>query len=136
MNEGSPPKITIRLNIASAGNGLPTLNRKQLARITKRSKPVDIYTIEGSPKYSVGRVLRYELTGDDLWAWCELDARAEGARAMAMLGSTPDGSIEIKAVVLSNLPKAMLEAAGAGLSFQEAQHYAINRSAWKRRSPS
>jgi hypothetical protein len=135
MNEGTP-KITIRLNIASAGNGLPTVTREQLARIAESSALVDVYAMGGSPERPVGRVLSYEMTGDDLWAVCELDERAPGARATALIAQSPDGSAQIKAVVLSSLQKAMLEAAGAGLSFEQAEHYSVSRSAWKRRKPS
>jgi hypothetical protein len=135
MNEG-PPKITIRLNISSAGNGLPTVTREQLARIAESSALVDVYVMGGSLEHPVGRVLSYEMAGDDLWAVCELDERARGARAMALLAQSPDGSIQIKAVVLSDLPTATLEAAGAGLTFEQSEHYAVSRSAWKRRKPS
>lgn len=44
MAEGNP-RATVRLNIASAGNGLPTITREQLAVIAARAEPVDVYAM-------------------------------------------------------------------------------------------
>lgn len=128
--------MLIRMNIASAGNGLPRISVEQLATMAKQSEPVDIFTVAAGADRPVGRAMRYELVGDDLWAYCELDERATGARAAAMIIELPDGTLTIKAVWLSELPRAWIEAVGANLSFEEAQHYTFSRAAWKRRPPS
>jgi hypothetical protein len=142
LNEMPPPgsedlrRITIRLNIASAGNGLPSRTLEELTAIARRGTPVDIYTEAGGVDRPVGRALRYEMSGDDLWAICDLDVGAQRARAAAVLARQPDGILKLAAVWLTDLERPMIETVGAGLTYPEAQQYALGRSAWKRRGTS
>ena len=93
-----------------------------LARMTAR---VDILsTVQGR---KVGVCDSYWLDGEDLWAeaWLDDDADCSAGIHAESVIAMKDGAPILCAVVLTSLPRGMLQAAPVGASFTEAVRFAV-----------
>lgn len=106
------------LNIASVAPSFPLPMLKELARSTAR---VTVFSVARGCE--VGSCRRYWLDRDDLWteAWLTEDApeATPGLHGEAVI-AMKHGSAVLCAVVLTTMPRGMLQQAALGKSFTDA----------------
>lgn len=109
------PAITTWMNIASA-NDDATWSTLALLVARLGVRQVDVRSVMHGPAVVVGRCLRYEMRGGDVWAqvqiddWPALMAAYPDAppHAEAFTTVLPDGSVDLAVVVLTSLPRGAL----------------------------
>lgn len=94
--------MRLRANILSAGPGEPEGWRTAAVE----SVPV-FHTQLGRV---VGTASDFEVSGDDLWAWLELeDGTPDQARAAGVLALLPSATVRLVAVFYSNWPRELIQ---------------------------
>ena len=118
------------LNILSV-NGLVT--REMLVELERSAPGVEVVSTVEHRK--IGRCTQYWLSGEDLWAEAELEDDAvvslAGTHAESVL-ALKDGKSVLCVVVVTTLPRGMLDAAAQGKAFADAVtsavKYALDRA--------
>jgi hypothetical protein len=119
------------LNILSVNGQVVT--RDMLAQLERSEPGVEVVSTVEHRK--IGRCVQYWLSGEDLWAEAELDDGAvvhlAGTHAESVV-ALKDGKPVLCAVVVTTLPRGMLDAAAQEKPFVEAIKaackYALDRA--------
>lgn len=119
-------RVTQWVNVTSVG-GEVTL--EVLRELERGAAGVEVYDSSqrcGAPEATIGKTLRYQLRGVDLWAEVEFFPCAVNSNAMGKW--TPvgvvvfkDGKWVLAGVLLTKLSRHLIKSAAAGLDFEVAQ---------------